>query len=229
MQNTKTAKMSTNSLNSKHVKAQNVTNPKHSSGRLMTRYLQLSTALCWVGRSALPLSASFSFSLLKLPFTKSSLMFLTFWRSGGWTIKILMLAMCAKGHSNTLSNKCSAHTYSGTLSSHCWHPKPCTSGVNQQKLHKHTHKNTNKNRHTHTAKHFSQYPLKKIPLNSWTSDITGVNTLALDLLVHTPQSCNLSCWVITVHRVHTHTQHIHYHEACTATMQVKTMFLQWGM
>lgn len=83
MQNTKTAKMSTNSLNSKHVKAKNVTNPKHSSGRLMTRYLQLSTALCWVGRSALPLSASFSFSLLKLPFTKSSLMFLTFWRSGG--------------------------------------------------------------------------------------------------------------------------------------------------
>lgn len=143
-------------------------------------------------------------------------MFLTFWRSGGWTVKILMLAMCAKKRKKKkkvtptlLSNKCSAHTYSGTLSSHRWHHKLCTSGVNQQKLHKHTHKNTSKNRHTQTGKHSSQYPLKKIPLNSWTSDITGVSALALDLLVHTPRPCNLSCWVTTVHTVRARTRAAH--------------------
>lgn len=71
-----------------------------------------------------------------------------------------------------------------------------------------TYISTHTKRQTHTGKHFCKDPLKKIPLNSWTSDMTGVNTLALALLVHTPQPCNKSWWVITVQRVQTHT-HTH--------------------
>lgn len=156
MQSTKKSlrKKSVNKINSKHVKPKNVTNAELPSGRWTTQPVEIHSSRPPSADKAKELYNLFHFrplsvSLLKLPFTKSSLMFLTFWRSGVWIIKILMLAMCAKSHSNTQSNKCSAHTYSGTLSSHCWHPKPCTSGVNQQKLHKHTHKNTNKNRHTH--------------------------------------------------------------------------------
>lgn len=63
---------------------------------------------------------------------------------------------------------------------------------------------------THTGKHFCRDPLKKIPLNSWTSDMTGVKALALSLWIPTPQPCNKSRRVIIVQRVHTcvsaHTQ-----------------------
>lgn len=65
---------------------------------------------------------------------------------------------------------------------------------------------------THTGKHFCRDPPKKIPLNSWTSDMTGVKALALSLWIHTPQPCNKSWWVIIVQRVHTCARaHTHSH------------------
>lgn len=135
-------------------------------------------------------------------------MFLTLWGSEGWTAKILMSAMCeevAGAFSATRAEWSTvgpSQAIADTLSpAHL---------VLISKAYTNTHIHTHTKRQTHIGKHFGKDPLKKIPLNSWTSDMTGVNTLALDLLVHTPQPRNKSWWVVTVQGVLTH-MHIHTH------------------